>query len=102
MRQLVRKAYAYGLHPSEVNALTLVELTEYVQANVKREREHNKFLTQVGYSTGVIASMALAKRRPKYEDVWGADHSSDTHSVELFKKKMTAWAANVNRTGNPK
>lgn len=99
---MIRSAYSYGLTPAEVKELTLVELMEFVQANAKRDKEFSRFITKVGYSTGIIASMALSKRRPKYEEVWGVDKSEEVQTADQFKKQMIAWAANVNRLARDK
>lgn len=94
---MIKLAYSYGLKPAEVSCLSMSELSEFIEANVKREKRINKLLTQIGYSSGVIASMSLAKKRPTYEDVWGSDRDNSAQSVETMKKKMMAWAINANR-----
>jgi hypothetical protein len=97
LRQLVQAAYSFGMKPDEVGKYTYAELSEWVMANRKRQLEGWKFLSKVGYSTGVVASMALAKSRPAYEEVWNFGDERKVASVEELENAMMAWAANANR-----
>ena len=69
----------------------------FIQANRKRQLDDWKMLSQVGYSAGVIGSMALQKDRPKYEQIFRFPSDSDKSEVELSKAQMIALAEQVNR-----
>lgn len=73
-------------------------MAQFVDANRKRQLDEHRMLAEVGYVAGIIGSMALAKRRPSFKEVF--DFPEPEHPVEdpeAYKQKMLAWAEQVNR-----
>lgn len=54
----------------------------------------------MGYSTGVIGSMALSKSRPRFEDIYTFPEepkvTEQKEDAELYKLRMLVWAKNMN------
>lgn len=54
----------------------------------------------MGYSTGVIGSMALSKSRPRFEDIYTFPEESKVaeqkEDAEIYKLRMLVWAKNMN------
>jgi len=59
-------------------------------------------LAYVGYSTGIIGSMALSKTRPRFDDIYNFPKENQKPDVERSKLEMIAWAENVNRIARKK
>lgn len=51
----------------------------------------------IGYSTGIIASMALSKTRPRFDEIFNFPKEDQVPDVDRKKAEMIAWAENINR-----
>ena len=84
--------------PEQAASLTVAEMASFIEARRRRQLDDWKFMAQVGYSAGIIGSLALSKTRPRFGDVFNFPKDEDKlASVEKKKAEMLAWAANVNR-----
>ena len=78
--------------------MTVVELADFVKIRRKRQIDEQKAVAQAAYVAGCIGSMALARNRPRFEDVFSfpKDESKSTE-VEKSRLQMIAYAEYVNR-----
>ena len=78
--------------------MTVVELADFVQIMRKRQIDEQNAVAQAAYVAGCIGSMALARNRPRFEDVFSfpKDESKSTE-VEKSRLQMIAYAEYVNR-----
>ena len=84
--------------PEEAVKLTVAEMVSYIEARRKKQLDDWKMMANVGYSTGIIGSMAFSKSRPRFKDIYNFPEDEErVNDVERKKAEMTAWAANVNR-----
>lgn len=95
---MLEEAYYFGLTPKEAEQLTAGEMASFIKANRKRELEQNKVNASIGYATGVLASMSLSKRRPRFSEVFNFPKDEDERfNVEQHKAQMLVWAERTNR-----
>ena len=95
---LLEEAYYFGLTPKEATELTPVEMAAFVTARRKHENDFQRSLAHMSYSAGVLGSMALAKRVPRFEEVFKFDDQHEaSQTLERSKLEMIAFAANMNR-----
>ena len=52
-------------------------MASFVEARRRRQLDDWKFMAQVGYSSGIIGSMALSKTRPRFTDVFNFPKEED-------------------------
>ncbi len=80
--------------------MTPLEMARFIKANRKRQLDDYKMLAQVGYSGGCIGSMAFAKRRPGFNEVFKfPEEEKDEHfDVDASKAQMLALAETINRS----
>ena len=84
--------------PEEAAKLTVAEMASFVEARRKKQLDDWRMLANVGYSTGIIASMAFSKGRPRFEDIYNFPKEEEkVNDIDRKKAEMIAWAANVNR-----
>lgn len=73
-------------------------MAKFIKASRKRQLDEWKFLANVGYSTGCLGSMALAKRRPRFEEMFNFPKEDVKRvDIESSKSQMIVWAEKVNR-----
>lgn len=94
---MLEQCYYYGLTPDQAYALTPKEMAEFIEANHKRQVDDWRMIANVGYSAGCIGSMALAKKRPRFDEVFNFPEEKSTNEVEVNKAQMIVWAENMNR-----
>lgn len=83
--------------PKEAAELTVAEMASFVESRRRKQLDDWKMIAQVGYSTGIIGSMALSKTRPRFNDIYNFPEETQKTDVERSKLEMIAWAENVNR-----
>lgn len=99
----MKKCYYYGLKPSEVLEMLPIEMAEYVEQCTLRQRDDYKMLAQANYAAGVIGSMALSKRLPKFEEVFNFPKDEKKPvDVNVSKAHMIALASEINRVAKNK
>ena len=95
---MLEEAYCYGLTPQQATELTVAEMASFISAKKKHEMKQYEILAQIGYSAGIVASMSLAKKRPKFEELFTFPKEVDKQrGTELLKSQMLIWAENTNR-----
>lgn len=95
---MLEEAYTYGLTPKEATELTLAEMASFISANRRAELERSKLLARIGYSAGMLGSMSLAKKRPRFEEIFQFPHSQDNqNNATRLKAQMLVWAEQMNR-----
>lgn len=95
---MLEELYYYGLRPAEAKELTLGEMAAFIKAQRKRDLDFTKTLANVGYSTGMLASMSLSKKRPKFGDMFQfPKETPDIDRLDKYKLQMMAWAEQSNR-----
>ena len=74
-------------------------MVSFVEARRRKQLDDWKMMASVGYSTGIIGSMAFSKSRPRFKDIYNFPEYDDNrvNDVERRKAEMIAWAANLNR-----
>lgn len=77
-------------------------MVSFVESRRRRQLDDWKMLAYVGYSTGIIGSMALSKTRPRFDDIYNFPKENQKPDVERSKLEMIAWAENVNRIARKK
>lgn len=97
---MIEEAYYYGLTPKEVTELSAAEVAVFVEVRHRRLLDDQKMLAQMSYSAGVLGSMALAKKMPRFEQVFkfpdDVEKGITKMDVERSKAEMMALAANLN------
>lgn len=76
--------------------MSFAELREWLEARRKWLKQDAQFRSQLAYISGILGSMSLAKKRPKYSDIWRTE-TPVAVDVKALKLKMLAWAENANR-----
>lgn len=94
---MLEELYAYGLTPQQATELTLAEMASFLSARKKHELAQQKMLAQIGYSAGIIGSMALTKSRPRFEEIFSFPREQVAVDANLMKARMLVWAQNSNR-----
>lgn len=95
---MLEELYAYGVTPKQATELTLAEMASFLSARRKHEVGFYKKLAQIGYSAGLVGSSALARRKPRFDDLFTFPSDDvPVNNVELMKAQMLVWAQNVNR-----
>lgn len=78
--------------------LTALEMAQFISASRKRQIDEWKMLAQVGYSSGNIGSMAFAKRRPSFKEVFNfPEEDKEAPSADVYEAQMLAWTEQMNR-----
>lgn len=78
--------------------MTAAEMASFVKARSKAQLDWIKSMAHIGYSTGIISSMSLAKRRPAFKEVFNfPDEKKPITDVEANKRQLLVWAAQMNR-----
>lgn len=97
--RLLEEAYYFGLTPKEATELTPNEMASFISARRRHEIDNQKMLARMSYSAGMLGSMSLAKRFPKFEEVFSfpSDKPDNAEDIERSKLEMMAFAANMNR-----
>ena len=96
--KLLEDAYYFGLHPYEVEKLTVAEMVDFIRASRRRQLDDWRVLANVGYNAGLLGSMALSKRRPKFDDMFSFPKESEPIAdAEKSKAQMLVWASQMNR-----
>lgn len=72
-------------------------MVSFVEARRRKQLDDWKMMASVGYSSGIIGSMAFSKSRPRFKDIYNFPEDDKVDDVERKKAEMLAWAANVNR-----
>ena len=97
---MIEEAYYYGLTPKEVTELSAAEVAVFIEVRRRRLLDDQKMLAQMSYSAGVLGSMALAKKMPKFEQVFkfpdDVKKEVTKTDIERSKLEMMALAANLN------
>jgi len=96
---LIEEAYYYGLTPAEVSELSAAEVAVFVEVKQRKALDDQKMLAQMSYSAGVLGSMSLARRLPKFSEVFvfPEDKKEITaQDVERSKLEMIAFAMALN------
>lgn len=95
---MLEELYAYGVTPKQATELTLAEMASFISARRRYEIGFYKKLAQIGYSAGLVGSSTLARRKPRFEDLFTfPNDETPVNNVELMKAQMLVWAQNVNR-----
>lgn len=95
---MLEELYAYGITPQQATELTFAEMASFLSARRRYEIGFYKKLAQIGYSAGLVGSSALARRRPRFEDLFSFPKDDEPiNNVELMKARMLVWAQNTNR-----
>lgn len=86
--------------PKEAASLTVAEMASFVEARKRKQLDDWKMVANVGYSTGLIASMSLSKTRPRFNEIYNFPKDEKEKDkkleVERYKLQMRAWAENMN------
>lgn len=73
-------------------------MADFIRASRKRQLDEWRILANVGYNAGLLGSMALSKRRPKFDDMFSFPKESEPIAdVEKSKAQMLVWASQMNR-----
>lgn len=72
-------------------------MISFIEAGRKRQLDEWKMLANVGYSAGMVGSMAFSKSRPRFDEIYNFPKEEKTEDLDSQKAEMLAWAANVNR-----
>lgn len=73
-------------------------MVSFVEARRRKQLDDWRMMANVGYSSGIIGSMAFSKSRPRFKDIYNFPEEHErVNDVERRKAEMIAWAANVNR-----
>ena len=95
---MLDEAYYYGITPREADDLTLAEMASFIKAKRRQEMDLYKVLANVGYTTGMLASMSLSKRRPRFSECFRfPDEEKKPIDLDRAKAQMLVWAERVNR-----
>lgn len=96
---MLEEAYSFGLTPREAYELTLEEMAIFINANRRRATEQTRIMANIAYNAGIVASMSLAKTRPRFEDLFYFKEQNQQLDVENHKRRMIAFAEQINRIG---
>nr|DAH56648.1 MAG TPA: hypothetical protein [Caudoviricetes sp.] len=70
----------------------------FIDAGRKRQMDEWKHLANASYAAGCIGSMAFAKKRPRFDEVFKFPDTEDrTKDIQVHKAQMIAWATSTNR-----
>lgn len=73
-------------------------MADFIRASRKHQLDEWRILANVGYNAGLLGSMALTKRRPKFDDMFSFPKEDEpTADVEKNKAQMLVWASQMNR-----
>lgn len=75
-------------------------MASFIKQNRKRENDTNEVNASIAYAAGMVASMSMAKKRPRFDQLFTfpkEEKETTTEEVEMSKARMILWAETVNR-----